>query len=123
MDYKARVLGENVLIKQTMKKKKGKLILDGADKDEDKFDFSFEIVQLGDTVTAKISVGEYPVFGKYVNFNPLKILEKNENGMSSLLVVHQNDIIGIDEDAPKLDISSPKADTGNLKVIGNDNTN
>lgn len=92
------VLDEYILVKQTMKKKKSRIITDAANSEKDKFNFSFEIVQLGDTVTRKVEVGDHPIFGEYVKFSGVKVIEKNDDGMVSLVIVHQNEIIAIDKD-------------------------
>lgn len=103
-----RVLADYVLVKQVMKKRKGRIITDAASNDKDKFDYSFEIVQLGDSCTKKINIGETPVFSNYVTFSGLKVIEKDENGMTSLVIVHENDIIAIDNEPKKTTVDESK---------------
>lgn len=93
-----RVLADYVLVKQTMKKKLGRIITDAAASDKDKFDYSFEVVQLGSECKRGIKVGEHPIFGEYVRFSGLKVVEKTETSMISLIIVHENDIIAVDDD-------------------------
>lgn len=93
-----KALGEYVLIKQTMVKKKGAIIMDASKNDKDKFDISFKIVQLGDKCTQDINIGDIPIFEEYVKFNLGRILHKTDNKMEALFIVHQNSIIGIDTD-------------------------
>lgn len=92
------VLADFVLVKQTMKKKKTVIVMDAAADNKDKFDYSFEVVQVGDECKRKIKVGDHPVFGEYVRFQGLKVLEKDNTGMVSLVIVHENDIIAIDNE-------------------------
>lgn len=101
-----RVLDQYVLVKQTMIKKKLKIVLTDAANDEDKFDFNFEIVQLGDKCERKIKVGDKPIFEKHVQFQGIKILEKDENGMTSLVIVHENSIIAIDNTPKQVEPSN-----------------
>lgn len=97
------VFAEYVLVKQTMSSKKGKIILSDLSKNEDRFNFSFEIVQLGDEVTRKIKVGDHPIFEKHVQFEGVKLLEKSDTEMVSLVIVHQNSIIGRDNTIKEVD--------------------
>lgn len=113
-DYKVRVLDQYVLIKQIMKQKKSLIIRDAARLDKDKFDYSWEIVQLGNKVERDIKIGEHPIFTQHVSFAGFKVLEKSKTGMVSVVIVHENDIVSIDEDPEivvfepdtKIDISS-----------------
>lgn len=102
-----RVLAEFVLVKQIMRKKKTVILMDAASDNKDKFDYSFEIVQKGDDCKRNFNIGEAPIFSEYVKFSGVRVLEKDDNGMTSLLIVHENDIIGIDLD-PKTIIDESK---------------
>lgn len=102
-----RVLDQYVLVKQTMRKKKTRIVMDGAKDDRDKFDYHFEVVAKGSKCEREISVGDSPIFSEHVRFSGIKVIEKNENGMISAVLVHEGDIIGIDLEAKPLDISSP----------------
>lgn len=93
-----RVLNQFVLVKQTMTKKAGVIITDTAKSDADKFNYSFEIVQKGENCEMKFEVGECPIFSEYVKFSGLKVLEKTDEKMVTLVIVHENDIIAIDLD-------------------------
>jgi hypothetical protein len=97
-----QVLADYVLVKQVMKKKRTHIITDAATNDKDKFDFSFEIVQMGDECKRKIKVGDNPIFSEYVRFQGLKVITKTESLMVSIVVVHENDIIAIDNETPKI---------------------
>lgn len=93
-----RVLADFVLVKQIMKKKKSVIMMDAALDNKEKFDYSFEVMQSGNECKRDIKVGDHPIFSEYVRFSGLKVLEKDENGMTTLVIVHENDIIGIDND-------------------------
>ena len=95
-----RVLADYVLIKQTMKKKKSRILMDAAHDQKDKFDLSFEIVQVGNKCERDINVGDHPIFSEYVKFSGVKVLEKDEEGMVSLVIVHEGDIIAVDNTPP-----------------------
>lgn len=103
-----RVLDGYILVKQVMKKKKTIISVDMASSEKDKFDFSFEIVQVPDGSQRGVNVGEHPIFSEYVKFSGLKMIERNDLGMVSLVIVHENDIIAIDYEAETLDISMGK---------------
>ena len=90
-----KALGEYLLVKQTMVKKKSKLILDASKDEKAKFDINFEVIQLGDKCTSSVQVGDAPIFEEYVKFNMGIVLQKTEDVMISLLLVHQNSVIGI----------------------------
>lgn len=90
------VLDHFILVKQVMKKKYGAIIVEMATNKEDAFNYSFEVVQLGSECEKKIKIGDHPIFSKYVQFSGLKIIDKTEEGMISLIIVHENDVIAID---------------------------
>lgn len=91
------VLGEYVLVKQTMTKKKRLISLEAARSEQDKFDFNFEVLQKGlECKKEGINIGDHPIFEKHVQFEGLKVLNKDKNSMVSLVIVHENSIIGID---------------------------
>lgn len=97
-DKSIRVIGEYVLIKQVLIKKDTRIIMDASKDEKDKFDISFKVLELGNKCTSEIRVGDAPIFTEYVKFNLGRVIQKNKNGMISLLLVHENDIIGADED-------------------------
>jgi hypothetical protein len=100
-NYGVRVLADFVLVKQVMRKKKTAIIMDAAESDKDRFDYSFEVVQKGEECKRNINIGDSPIFSEYVKFSGVKILEKDENGMVSVVIVHENDIIGVDLEPKK----------------------
>lgn len=93
-----RVLDAYVLVKQVMKKKSGKILMDAMSDNKDKFDFSFEIIQKGPKCEREFNLGEHPIFETHVQFAGVKVIEKTDAGMISLLVVHENSIVGVDLD-------------------------
>lgn len=101
-----RVLADFVLVKQVMKAKKSAIILEQANDERAKFDYYFEVVQKGKDCVRDFEVGESPIFSEYVKFSGLKILHKNEESMVSLVIVHENDIIGIDLEAQKIELTA-----------------
>lgn len=100
-----RVLGDSVLVKQTMTIKTGKIILSEVTPDEDKYTFDFEVVAVGNKCERDIRVGDKPVFEKHVQFNPVRLLENTNQLRSSLLTVHENSIVAIDN-TPDLEIAN-----------------
>lgn len=100
-----KVLGDFVLVRQIMKKKNRAIILDAAADDREKFDYYFEVVQKGAECKRDFEVGESPIFSQYVQFSGLKVIEKTENGMESIVIVNENDILGIDYDAVPISIA------------------
>lgn len=91
-----RAIGSSVLIKQSMIKKKTKILLDAGTNQKDKFDITFEVLQLGEKCTLPINVGDFPIFNEFVKFHLAKIIEKTDDAMVSLLLVTEGDIMGID---------------------------
>lgn len=95
-DTSIKALGEYVLVKQTMVKKKTKIILDASKDEKERFDITFKVLELGSKCTSDVKVGDFPIFTEYVKFNLGRILQKDDNKMVALLLVHEGDIIGID---------------------------
>jgi hypothetical protein len=89
-----------------MVKKKGMILTDAAKDDKDKFDVTFEVIQIGDECKRKISVGDVPVFADYVRFASFKVLEKSDDKLIGVAIVHENDIIAVDNE-PQLVLDSP----------------
>lgn len=96
------VMADYVLVKQVMKKKFKHIITDAAINENDKFNITFEIVQKGDECKRKFKIGDFPIFSSYVQFSSVKVIEKNDEGMIALIVVHENDIIATDNEPPKI---------------------
>ena len=92
-----KVLGKRVLVEQKMTKKESKIIMAESASDNQKFDIEFKIVQLGKDVDADIKIGDKPIFGQHTQFEGIKVLEKDDKGMTANVIVHQDDIIGIDD--------------------------
>jgi hypothetical protein len=107
-DPKVKVLGRYVLVEQIMKKKDSRIILDTAGSEQDKFDYSFKVIQKGDKCESEIKVGEHPIFEKHVQFQGVKAIEKTDLGMISILIVHEESIVGIDYDGLNLSIQPPE---------------
>ena len=99
------VMADFVLVRQTMRKKSGKIITDAAAKDNDKFDFSFEVVQKGPDCKRTFKVGDFPIFSQYVQFSGLKAIDKTDKNMINLVIVHENDIIAVDRESKPLQLS------------------
>lgn len=97
-----RVLDQYVLIKQIMKKKGGRIIRDASKNNKDIFDFRFEILAKGPKCERDFNIGECPIFGEHVQFSGLKVIEKDDNGTTSIVIVHENEIIAIDLDPVKI---------------------
>lgn len=94
-----KVLGNRVLVEQTMTKKVSKIVLT---KDQqanpDNFEIERKVIMLGDEVEpGKIEVGDIPVFGKYATEDSIKIISKDDEKMVAHLVMHVENIVGIDE--------------------------
>lgn len=112
------VLDQFVLVKQILLKKKGAIIRDASQDDKEKFDIYFQILQIGNKCEREIKIGDRPIFSEYVKFNGLKVLDRNNNGTISIIIVHEGDIIAIDNDADPM----PESLTPN-KIINSDTIN
>lgn len=100
-----KVLGKRVLVEQKMTEKKSLLIVPDNVTQEEKFDFKFTVLQLGDECpTDLLKVGDSPVFAKYVQFHATKVVKKDAKEMIVHVIVHYDDIAAIDneEDGEKL---------------------
>lgn len=87
---------EYVVLKQIMKAKSGKIILDGVKEDKEKFDFSFTIVMVAEGNERPWAVGDIPVLSHHPQFTLLRVLTKTKDYMESLLVMHERDIVAVD---------------------------
>jgi hypothetical protein len=94
-----RPIGQFVVIEQIMTKKKTLISLEKAENDSDKFDFIFKIIRLGPKCENDIKVGEMPILSKHRVFQAIDVLERfpNQGGMRCHALIHENDIVGIDE--------------------------
>lgn len=93
-----RVLDQYVLVEQVMVSKGKKIIVDAARDNKDKFDYSFKIVQLGNKCEREIKIGESPIFSEHVRFGGIKVIEDTNIGMITNIIVHEGDIIAIDDE-------------------------
>lgn len=93
---KVKLAKHYVILRQVMKAKSGKIILEGVKEDKDKFDFSLVIVMVHPENEKPWAVGDIPVLGTYAQFTPLRILQKNKDLMESLLIINEGDIMAVD---------------------------
>ena len=95
-----KVLGNRILVEQTMTKKKSALVALNAKKDsEENFDVKRVVIQVGPEVPSDvIKVGDIPIFGKYADPAAIKILNKDDNGMLAHLVMEYENIVALDDD-------------------------
>lgn len=93
------VLGARVLVEQVMIQKERAVIMPNQANQEDKFDVTFSVLQLGDGCPkdTKLKVGDKPIFGKYVDFHGVKVVEKATKKEVLHVIVMYDDIIGIDD--------------------------
>jgi co-chaperonin GroES (HSP10) len=92
-------LGNRVLVEQVMIKKQSLIIKPGnAGEQASEFDIYFKVLALGESVpeNSQLNVGDIPIFAKYVDLGTMKIIEKTEKGLMSHIIVHYDDIAGID---------------------------
>lgn len=106
-----KVLAEYVLVKQVMRAKQTKIIMDAANDDRAKFDYYFVVLQKGADVKRDIQVGESPIFANHVSFTGLKLLRKTNEGMESIVIVHEGDIVGVDYDAVPIELASEEEES------------
>lgn len=94
-----QVLDNRVLVEQLMVAKKSKIILGKDVKADEKFDVSFKVLALGPGVPKDtlLKVGDKPIFGKYVDFHGVKVIEKTADKEVLHVIVMYDDIIGIDD--------------------------
>ena len=97
-----KVLGRRVLVEQVMVEKKSSIIIPESQKKtgkpEDNYEVTFSIIQIGNDVPeGLIEVGDKPIFGKYVDFNGVKVIEKSKEKEVLHVIVGFDDIIGIDD--------------------------
>lgn len=93
-----KVLGQYVLIEQTMIKKKGVISLDALEDRKDQFDFYYKVLQLGSKCEGEVLIGDFPIFSEHVRFSGVKLILKNSNKMIAHIIVHEGDIIGTDNE-------------------------
>lgn len=94
-----KVLGNRVLVEQIMTKKNSKLLLTPDQQtNPDHFDIERKIIMIGDEVAAnRLEIGDIPVFSKYGEADSIKIISKTDEKMISHLVMHVENIVGLDE--------------------------
>ena len=93
-----KILGNRVLIEQIMTKKESNLILTAKQKeDTENFEIERKVIMVGRGVNKEeIEVGDIPVFGKYAVEDSIKIISKTEDVLVAHLVMHVDNIVGID---------------------------
>lgn len=93
-----KIFGERVLVKQIMKKRKSLVITPGGATNPDQFDVTQEVTMLSpDYDRGQINVGDIPIFSRYANLGDTKVIKKTEDYIETDIIVHVDDIIGIDD--------------------------
>jgi hypothetical protein len=93
---KVKIAKGYVVLKQIMKAKAGKIILDNIKEEKDKFNFQSTIVMVAEGNERPWEVGDIPVLGTYATPTPLRMLTQTKTYMEILLLVHENDILAVD---------------------------
>lgn len=92
-----KLLRQFVLIKQTMVAKAGLIIRDAARSEKDQFDYTWTVISKSSKCQEDaIEIGDHPVLSTYAQIQNIKIIYKDSKGMTSLVTVHENDIVMID---------------------------
>ena len=94
-----KVIGERVLVEQIATRKKSNIISKNGDKvNPDTWVIVNKILSVGSVIkNPEIKVGETPVFGEFTNFGNVKIIIRTKEKVVSHIIVHYNDIVGVDE--------------------------
>lgn len=93
-----KLLEKYILIEQTAISKKIDLLLPVTAKDDDRFDYSFKVLQKGPQCDPIIEVGDKPIFTNHVRFLGIKVISKTDNKMIVHVIVHETDIVGFDNE-------------------------
>jgi len=93
-----KVIGEGVLIKEVAIKRKSQLITGGADVDlKSTHIITRTVEQIGSKIdNPEIKIGDIPIFSEFTSFGNVKVISKTEQKIETLIIVHYNDIIGVD---------------------------
>lgn len=93
-----KVLYKYVLVEMTAKAKDSNIILETKD-DNQKFDYTHKVLEVGPNVEREIKVGDVPVFSRHF-MGPLfmkKVKDLPKDGGVFLCIIHEDDIIAIDD--------------------------
>lgn len=94
-----KIFGQRVLVKQIMTRKKSKLVGLGGVKNPDLFDVTQKVTMISpDYTKGDIAIGDVPIFARYADLGNTKIITKQEDYMETDIIVHVDDIIGIDDE-------------------------
>mgnify|MGYP001258066328 CR=1 FL=1 len=93
-----RVLGENVLIRQVLKKKVSLVITGSKENDENVYESELELLELGPDVKENFKKGEKPVIANWAEPVAIKVI-KGKTGDAEIireLVYRVGDIVALD---------------------------
>ncbi len=93
-----KAIGEFVLLKKVGTLKKSKIITGG--KKEDSFEFTTEIIGMGDCAKEKaetvgLKFGDEPVLSEFAAIQATEIVEELSDKIIAELIVHISDIVGV----------------------------
>ena len=98
-----KAIGEYVLLKQVSEKKKTQLITQGLIDAKDTHIMTNEVLQIGSKVIdPEIEIGDNPIFGEHMSFGNIKVISSTDTKMEAYVIVHYNDIIGIEDKIEKV---------------------
>lgn len=87
-----------VLVEQTMTSKESKIILTASKDESEKFDYTSKVVDKGPNCTLPLEVGDQPIFSQHALFQGMKVIEKTKKKMVTHVIVHEDDIIAVDNE-------------------------
>ena len=94
-----KVLGNRLLIEQTMIRKTALLVTSKDQAALDNFDVTRRIIEISTTAEpTELKVGDNPIFGKFSEPSALSITEKSHEKIVSLMIYNLDDIVGIDDE-------------------------
>jgi co-chaperonin GroES (HSP10) len=97
-----RPRGQRVVVEQEMTEIKSKIIIPGKENDAKKYKTVAKIIHVPDTVE-DLQVGDVPIFAKYADLGTIKIIEKKDDEyIKSHIIVHEDDIVGVDDGEPDI---------------------
>lgn len=91
------LFNKHVLVEQIMTKKESQIILDAGSDDREKFNFEFKVTNVAEDCD-NIKIGDNPLFVEHVRFQGLKVIEKTDEKMIAEVIVHEDDIIAIENE-------------------------
>lgn len=90
------ILGNTVLIKHEAKKKQSVILLADNAEDQDQYDVTLTIIQLGDECSKKFKVGQEILLGKWAEaICPPLTFEKDPKGNVTMEVIFHTDNIAV----------------------------